>query len=226
MGSIPGSERPPWRRKWEPTPVFLPGKSHGQRSLAGYSPWGCRRVRHDLVTEQLQHKVRGWGESKLFSVQFSRSVTSDSLWPHEPQLARPPFPSPTPGVYPNSCLWVGDAIQPSHPLSPPSPPLSPPSPPVLNLSQHQGLFKWVSSPHQMAQVLGVSASISVLPMNTQYWTPRSPRDCQNSSLSPQSKSTNSLLFFVFGPTLTSVSATGKTIALTLGTLVCKVMPLL
>ena len=30
----------PWRRKWQPTPVFLPGESHGQRSLAGYSPWG------------------------------------------------------------------------------------------------------------------------------------------------------------------------------------------
>jgi len=32
----------PWRRKWQPTPIFLPGKSHGQRSLAGYSPWGCK----------------------------------------------------------------------------------------------------------------------------------------------------------------------------------------
>ena len=32
----------PWRRKWQPTPVFLPGKSNGQRSLAGYSPWGCK----------------------------------------------------------------------------------------------------------------------------------------------------------------------------------------
>ena len=40
-----------WRRKWQPTLVFLPGKSHGQRSLAGYSPWGCQRVRHDLVTK-------------------------------------------------------------------------------------------------------------------------------------------------------------------------------
>ena len=39
-----------WRREWLPTPVFLPGKSHGQRSLVGYSPWGCRRVRHNLVT--------------------------------------------------------------------------------------------------------------------------------------------------------------------------------
>ena len=33
-----------WRRKWQPTPVFLPGKSHGQRILASYSPWGCKRV--------------------------------------------------------------------------------------------------------------------------------------------------------------------------------------
>jgi len=39
----------PWRRKWQPTPAFLPGKSHGQRSLAGYSPRGCRRVGHDLA---------------------------------------------------------------------------------------------------------------------------------------------------------------------------------
>ena len=31
-----------WRRKWQPTPIFLPGKSHGQRSLVGYSPWGCK----------------------------------------------------------------------------------------------------------------------------------------------------------------------------------------
>ena len=40
LGSIPGSGRFPWRRKWQPTPIFLPGKSHGQRKLAGYSPWG------------------------------------------------------------------------------------------------------------------------------------------------------------------------------------------
>ena len=42
----------PWRRKWQPTPVFLPGESHGQRSLAGYSPWGHKRVRHNFVTKQ------------------------------------------------------------------------------------------------------------------------------------------------------------------------------
>ena len=39
-----------WRGKWQPTPVLLPGKSHGQRSLAGYSPWGHKRVTYDLVT--------------------------------------------------------------------------------------------------------------------------------------------------------------------------------
>ena len=39
----------PWRRKWHLTPVFLPGKSHEQRTLVGYSTWGCKRVRHDLA---------------------------------------------------------------------------------------------------------------------------------------------------------------------------------
>ena len=42
-----------WRRKWQPTPVFLPGESHGQRSLVGYSPWGCKRIGHDLATEHV-----------------------------------------------------------------------------------------------------------------------------------------------------------------------------
>ena len=45
----------PWRRKWQPSPLFLPGKSHGQRSLAGYSLWCGKRVRHDLVTKQQQY---------------------------------------------------------------------------------------------------------------------------------------------------------------------------
>ena len=53
MGLIFGSERS-LEKKWQPTPVFLPGKSHEQRSLAGYSPWGCKRVRHGLVTEHAQ----------------------------------------------------------------------------------------------------------------------------------------------------------------------------
>ena len=60
--------------------------------------------------------------------------------------------------------WVGDAIQPSHPL------LSP-SPPTFSLSQHQGLFQWVDSSHQVAKSMGASASTSVLPMNIQGWFP-------------------------------------------------------
>ena len=66
--------------------------------------------------------------------QFSRSVVSDSLQPHEPQHARPPCPSPSPGVHSTHVHWVGDAIQPSHPLSSPFPP-------VPNPSQHQSLFQ-------------------------------------------------------------------------------------
>ena len=42
----------PWRRKWQPTPVFIPGKSHGQGSLAVYSPWGCKRVGYNLTAKQ------------------------------------------------------------------------------------------------------------------------------------------------------------------------------
>ena len=48
----------PWRKKWKPTPVFLPGKSHGQRSLVGYSPLGHQRLRHDLASEQQQQNTR------------------------------------------------------------------------------------------------------------------------------------------------------------------------
>ena len=50
MGSIPEFERYPWRRKWQSVPVLIPGEFHGQRSLAGYSPWGCKRVGHDWST--------------------------------------------------------------------------------------------------------------------------------------------------------------------------------
>ena len=60
--------------------------------------------------------------------------------------------------------WVSDVIQPSHPLSSPSSP-------TFNLSQHQGLFQWVSSSHQVAKVLRVSASASVLSVNIKDWFP-------------------------------------------------------
>ena len=55
--SIHGLGRGPWRREWQPIPVSLPGKSHGWRSLVGYSPWSHRRVGHSLVTKQQQQSI-------------------------------------------------------------------------------------------------------------------------------------------------------------------------
>ena len=87
------------------------------------------------------------------SVQFSRSVVSDSLRPHELQHTRPPCPSPTPEFTQTHVHRVGDAIQPSHPLSSPSLP-------APNPSQHQSLFQWVNSSHEVAKVWSFSLSIS------------------------------------------------------------------
>ena len=51
----------PWRRKWQPTIVFLPRKSHGQRKLVGCSPWGFKRVRHNWATkQQQQQQIKVW----------------------------------------------------------------------------------------------------------------------------------------------------------------------
>ena len=98
------------------------------------------------------------------SVQFSCSVVSDSLQPHESQHPRPPCPSPTSGVYSNSCpssRWCHQAISSSViPFS--SCPQSLPASGSFPMSQ---LFTWGG------QSIGVSASMSVLPMNTQDWIP-------------------------------------------------------
>ena len=100
----------------------------------------------------------------ISSVQFSRSVVADSLQPHEMQHTRPPCPSPTPGVHPNSCpssQWCHPAISSSViPFS--SCPQSLPA--SGSFPMHQ-LFAWGG------QSIGVSASASVLPMNTQDWSP-------------------------------------------------------
>ena len=98
------------------------------------------------------------------SVQFSRSVESDSLRPHEPQHARPPGPSTTPGVYPNPCplsRWCHQTISSSLvPFS--SCPQSLPASGSFPMSQLFALG---------GQSIGVSTSTSVLPMNTQGWSP-------------------------------------------------------
>ena len=107
----------------------------------------------------------GWWVLHHFSsVQFSHSVLSDSLWPHEPQHTTPPCPSPTPGVHPNSCplcQWCHPTISSS----------------VIPFSSCPQSFP-VSWSFQMGQLsasggqsIGVSASTSVLPMNTQGLSP-------------------------------------------------------
>ena len=141
------------------------------------------------------------------SVQFSHSVVSDSLRPHELQHARPPLPvhHHLPEFTQTHIYWVGDAIQSSHPLSSPSPP-------APNLSQHQSLFQWVNSSHQVTKVLEFQ-----LQHQSFQWTPRtdflpdalvgspcSPGDPQESSPTPQFKSISSwVLSFLCSPMLTS-----------------------
>ena len=88
----------------------------------------------------IQH-MNGWS-----SVQFSRSVVSDSLQPHGSSMPGLPVHHKLPGSTQTHAHLVGDAIQPSHPLSSPSPP-------APNPSQHQGLFQRVNSSHEVAKVL-------------------------------------------------------------------------
>ena len=105
-----------------------------------------------------------WKSRHVQCSQFSRSVVSDSLWPYESQHARPPCASPTPGVHPNSCAsswWCHPAISSSViPFS-----RCPQSLPASGSFPMSQLFVWDG------QSTGVSASASVLPKNTQDWSP-------------------------------------------------------
>ena len=65
QGFDPWVRKIPWRSKWQPTPVFVLGKSHRQKSLVGYSPWGCKRVERDLVTKQQQQQQCIYVDSNL-----------------------------------------------------------------------------------------------------------------------------------------------------------------
>ena len=150
---------------------------------------------------------------------------SDSLWPHEPQHTRPPCPSPTAGVYPNPCplsRWC-------HPT------ISSSSPPALNLSQHQGLFKWVSSSHQVAKVLefqlyiSPSNEYSVLISLRMDWLYLLVVQGTLKSLLQHHSSKASVLWcsaFVIVQLSQPCMTTGKTIALTRQTFIGKVMSLL
>ena len=128
----------------------------------------------------------------ISSVQFSRSVVSDSLWHHESQHTRPLCPSPTPGVHSNSC----PSSQCCHPaISSSVVPFSS----CPNPSQHQGLFQWLNSSHEVAKGLEFQLqhqSFQRIPRtgllyNGLVGSPCSPRHSQESSPTPQFKSINS-----------------------------------
>ena len=165
----------------------------------------------------------------VISVQFSHSVMSDSLRLHELQHARPPCPSPTPGVYPNPCpssQWCHTTISSSVvPIS-----SCPQSFPTSGSFQIGQLFA------SGAQSIEVSASTSVLPMNTQDWSPLGWTgwiSLQSKGLSRVFSNTTFQKHPLYGTQLSFIvqfshpyMTTRKTITLTRRTFVGKVMSLL
>ena len=140
------------------------------------------------------------------SVQFSRSVVSDSLWSHGLQHTRPPCPSPTPGVDSNShplSWWcyptISSSVVPFHSC--------------LQSFPASGSFPMSQFFTSSGQSVEVSASASVLPMNIQDWFPLGwtgwisllSKGLSESSPTPQFKSIkSSVLSFLYSPTLTSI----------------------
>ena len=141
------------------------GVGDGLESLACCSPWGRKQLdtteRLDW-TEQCTNSLHLVGLLLLLS-HFSRSVVSNSLPPHEPQHARPTCPSPTPGVHPNPCpstrWWHPTILSSVIPFSCPQ------------SFKTSGSFQMSQLFAPGSQSIGVSASASVLPMNTQDWSP-------------------------------------------------------
>ena len=164
---------------------------------------------------------------KSQSLQFSCSVSWDSLWPHGLQHTRPSCPSPTPGVYSNSCplsRWCHPTI------------LSSVDPFSFRLQSFpaSGSFPVSQFFTSGGQSIGISASTSVLPMNTQDWCPlrwTGWMSLQSKGLSRVFSNTTVQKHQFFGTQISSQSnshnmTTGKTIALTRWTFVDKIMSLL
>jgi len=166
-------------------------------------------------------------QTSLSSVQFSRSVVSDSLRPHELQHARPPCPSPIPGVHSNSrpsSQWCHPAISSS---------VVPFSSCLQSLSASES-FPMIQLFTSGGQSIGVSALVTVLPKNTQDWSPLRWTgwiSLQSKGLSRVFSNTTVQKHQFFGTQLSSQSnshpymSTRKTIALTRWTFVGKVMSL-
>ena len=171
--------------------VFWPGMTHlmpmlSQNARCGWDAW-CHSLSFETFSAVAQSCLTVWDPMDCSTPGF----------PVHHQLSE----LTQPYIY-----WVSDAIQPSHPL------LSP-SPPTFNLSQHQGHFQWVSSSHQVAKVLAFQHQHQSFQwiFRTDFlqdWlaaSPCSPRNSQESSLTPQFKSIYSLvLSFLYSSALASI----------------------
>ena len=197
-----------WSRKWWPTPVFLPGKSHRERSLA------VKPTVHGLAKEYTNEQINNiQGPAMIFrplehlsldhfqfsSVALSCPTLCDPMNCSTPGL---PVHHQLPEFTQTHVHWVSDAIQPSHPLSSPSSP-------APNPSQHQyfpvsQLFAWGG------QSTGVSALASLLPKKSQGWSPSEWTgwiSLQSKGLSRVFSNTtvhSLVLSFLHSPTLTSI----------------------
>ena len=165
---------------------------------------------------------------QIRSYKISRSVVSDSLQPHESQHTRLPVHHQLPEFTQTHVHRVSDAIQPSHPLSSPSPP-------APNPSQHQSLFQWVNSAHEVAKVLKFQLqchSLQKIPGLISFrmdWLHLLAVQGTLKSLIQHHSSKPSILWcsaFFIVQLSHPYMATGKTIALTRRTFVGKVMSLL
>ena len=115
----------PWRRAWQPTPVFLPGEFHGQRRIAGYSLWGHNRVRHNLASKQQPcDHVKSLSRVRLFAtpcIVTYQAPLSMGFYRQE-YWSGLPFPSPgdlpDPGIEPGSPALQVDALLSAPPGKP------------------------------------------------------------------------------------------------------------
>ena len=159
-----------------------------------------------LLNLELMPLIHQYFVDQFSSVQFSRSVVSDSLWPHESQYARPLCPSPSPGVHSNSrpsSRWCHPAI--SSSIVPSS--SCPQSLPASESFPIRQLFAWSEQilEFQLQHYSFQRTPRADLLQNGLVGSPCSPRDSQESSPTPQFKSINSsALSFLHSPTLASI----------------------
>ena len=176
-GTVVWTEQPRWEsvrledwhfcESWEQSPVIQGGRQSPEELNREAGPWWESSSLCNIVSERrhlISLDTTGLLSQIISSIHLSRSAGSDSLRPHGPKHARPPCPSPTPGVHPNSCplsQWCHPTISSSIvPFS-----SCPQSLPASGSFQMNQLF----APGD--QSIGVSASASVHPMNTQDWSP-------------------------------------------------------